>query len=266
MMTTKIIGLIVVAIPLFANLDDLLEPVSDENHHRWSQSLLSADTKLNKQSVFDQKHSLLEDEINQLLTKALEDKFSPMGIFSAMITQAWKTVTVRADDWRFEMLQYPPGGIQSYFNVRFRILSEGQIVGTWAFPVACQLWQNVYKTTQSIPRESSLPLNSLERQSVNILKINQKMIPESFSLSSYETQKPLPAGKFLAWSDLQKKPLIREGKVIDVYAKSGLMSIRAKGRSIEKGNMGDLILVRNISSNKYIQAEIIDENSVKVYF
>ena len=265
-MILKTTFLIALSIPLLANLEDLLQPViSKKSFDRYSNGS-DSDKQTNKKIDSFEPHALLEDEINQLLTKALAEKFSPIGSFSANITQPWKTVMVRDKHWKFEMVQYPPGGLRSYFNARFKILSEGTVLGIWTVPVVCQIWQNVYRTTQSIPRESTLHPNSLETQSVNILKINQKTIPESFSLSTYETQKPLQAGKFLTWSDLQKKPLIRKGQVVDVYAKRGLMTIRAKGRSLEKGNIGQLISIKNISSNKYIQAEVIDENSVKVYF
>lgn len=265
-MIIRIISLMALSIPLMADLDHLLEPVIAPKASAWLPYSLESNPKIKIETDTYQKHSLLENEINQLLTKALKEKFSPIGSFSANMIQDWKTVIVRKKHWKFEMVQYPAGGLRSYFKARFRILNEGMVLGTWTVPVICQLWQNVYRTTQSIPRESSLQPNALETQAVNILKINHKTIPESFSLSPYETQKPLQSGKFLAWSDLQKKPLIRKGQLVDIYAKRGLMTIRTKGRSLEKGNLGQFISIKNISSNKYLQAEVIDENSVKVYF
>ena len=128
-MITRIIFLVFLSIPVRADLDHLLEPVIVPKSSAWFPHSLELDPKIKIETDSYEEHTLLEDEINQLLTKALTEKFSPIGNFSANIIQDWKSVIVRKKHWKFEMVQYPAGGLRSHFNARFRILNEGMVLG-----------------------------------------------------------------------------------------------------------------------------------------
>ena len=67
-------------------------------------------------------------------------------------------------------------------------------------------------------------------------------------------------------SVLKASRLIRKGSIVKMVAESGSLVVTAMGLSQENGGKGDIIRVKNLSSNKVIYAKVIDPSLVKVDF
>ena len=65
---------------------------------------------------------------------------------------------------------------------------------------------------------------------------------------------------------LKSVKTIKRGKMVKMLLESGPMMIVTFGLSEEDGSRGDFIKVKNISSNKIVQAKVIDDSSVRVDF
>ena len=65
---------------------------------------------------------------------------------------------------------------------------------------------------------------------------------------------------------LKSVKTIKRGKMVKMLLESGPMIIVTFGLSEEDGSRGDFIRVKNISSNKIVQAKVIDDSSVRVDF
>ena len=60
--------------------------------------------------------------------------------------------------------------------------------------------------------------------------------------------------------------MVVKGQMIDVIVSQGRLVVNMQAKALESGALGDVITLRNIESNKRIEAEVIDENKTKVYF
>ena len=60
--------------------------------------------------------------------------------------------------------------------------------------------------------------------------------------------------------------VVKSGDLIRIVGQSGKMQITVNGEARSSGKIGDRIAVKNSQSNKIIQATVIDEGIVKVYF
>jgi flagella basal body P-ring formation protein FlgA len=65
---------------------------------------------------------------------------------------------------------------------------------------------------------------------------------------------------------LKSVKTIKRGKMVKMLLESGPMMIVTFGLSEEDGSRGDFIRVKNISSNRIVQAKVIDDSSVRVDF
>ena len=65
---------------------------------------------------------------------------------------------------------------------------------------------------------------------------------------------------------LKPSRLIRKGSVVKMLAENGSLVVTAMGLSEENGGQGDVIRVKNLSSNKVVYAKVIDQSLVKVDF
>ncbi len=65
---------------------------------------------------------------------------------------------------------------------------------------------------------------------------------------------------------LDKVPLVKNGQLVTIIAENGAMRVTATGKAMNSGAEGDLVTVRNLSSNKDIPARVVDADTVKVDF
>ncbi len=65
---------------------------------------------------------------------------------------------------------------------------------------------------------------------------------------------------------LKTTRLVRKGSMVKMLAESGTLVVTAIGQSQENGGEGDIIRVKNLSSNRIVYAKVIDPSMVKVEF
>lgn len=65
---------------------------------------------------------------------------------------------------------------------------------------------------------------------------------------------------------LDKVPVVKNGQTVTIILENDIMKITAKGRARGTGAVGDLVSVQNLSSQKDIQARVIDQGTVRVEY
>jgi flagella basal body P-ring formation protein FlgA len=70
----------------------------------------------------------------------------------------------------------------------------------------------------------------------------------------------------LSTNMLEKVPLVKNGQIVTIVLENDFMKITAKGRVRGAGAAGDLVPVQNLSSQKDIQARVIDQGTVRVEY
>lgn len=196
----------------------------------------------------------------------LVKKYDVEGELKLTPMRNWPGVTMEGDSYEVEVLDTGGGDLRSSMNVSFRIVGEKGEVGKWVMPLRCVLYQDVYYTTQRFVKGGDLEEGSVRRKIVDVLKLQNRAVSAEVDLRMYEVVKTVGMGKPLLWKDVGLRPHVRKGKVIDLVAEEAGMRIATKGVAMESGLMNDFIKVRNIASKRDIQAKIINENTVEVYF
>jgi len=65
---------------------------------------------------------------------------------------------------------------------------------------------------------------------------------------------------------LEDRIVLKRGDMVTIIAESDKLVVRAKGKTVDKGRMGDVIRVKNIASGKEVMAKVVSSSSVKVEF
>jgi flagella basal body P-ring formation protein FlgA len=76
----------------------------------------------------------------------------------------------------------------------------------------------------------------------------------------------LRAGEAFERASVVFPPLIKRGEPVTITASKGALTVTARGLAQQDGHQGDMIRVRNISSNKDIHCRITGSESVTVEF
>lgn len=65
---------------------------------------------------------------------------------------------------------------------------------------------------------------------------------------------------------VEKVPLVKSGQMVTILLENDSLRITARGQSKDAGGEGDTVMVRNLNSQKYVPARVVDMNTVKVEF
>jgi flagella basal body P-ring formation protein FlgA len=94
------------------------------------------------------------------------------------------------------------------------------------------------------------------------------MMITSFSspeqLDGAVTRKTVNASIQIETGDVRQESFIRAGSTVTMVARSNGLGVEVKGIAMQRGGMGDIIRVKNLSSKKILKARIIGEDRVEI--
>lgn len=109
----------------------------------------------------------------------------------------------------------------------------------------------------------------LERSDLDLAWVPERRLrPDTVlamaGLVGQEADRRLMPGRPVRAGDVQAPRLVRRGDVVTiVYAQAGL-ELRARGRALEDGAMGDSIRLQNVDSRREIRATVVDVKRVAI--
>jgi flagella basal body P-ring formation protein FlgA len=206
-------------------------------------------------------------EILSGLADVLAARFSTVGKLTVDTTQQIRPIRVKDADWRVEVIRTSASAPASRMNVTLRILSGTENMGEFQIAIHCALMRDVLVSNRRIDRNATVSPSDFDVQARDVLDISAGTpVPADTNLDGYEVKGALGAGQVLIWRDIALKPTLRRGQVVEAVADEGFLHVAVKAVALEDGREGDIINVRNLSSNKELQARIINERKVQVYF
>jgi flagella basal body P-ring formation protein FlgA len=130
-----------------------------------------------------------------------------------------------------------------------------QVKATWYQPI-------VY-ATEPLPRGEKVDVSKLG------VKIGKAaMMITSFSspeqLAGAVTRKTVNASVRMETGDVRQESFIRAGSTVTMVARYNGLGVEVKGIAMQRGGMGDIIRVKNLSSKKVLKAKIIGADRVEI--
>ena len=83
-------------------------------------------------------------------------------------------------------------------------------------------------------------------------------------LKGARTRQSIGAGRPIALLDLERTQVVRAGSVVTIVAVVNELAIEAKGMALQRGNRGDIIKVRNLSSKKILSGRVAGVGRVEI--
>ena len=185
----------------------------------------------------------------------------------AMTAWKWRVeIDVVPGSWAetikdFSGYRLPPKITPGARSIAVKLIDAGgrehnkQVKATWYQPV-------VYATE---------PLSRGER--VDVSKLGARigkaaMMITSFSspeqLAGAVTRKTVSAWVQMETGDVKQESFIRAGTTVTMVARSNGLGVEVKGIAMQRGGLGDIIRVKNLSSKKILKARIIGEDRVEI--
>ncbi len=120
---------------------------------------------------------------------------------------------------------------------------------------------------------AAIPLRKgeiLNERSIRIEKQDLSVLDDPFTkktqLIGRETARTITAGTILDHDNITDPSIIHRGDMITIIARKGPMQLSTKGLAKQDGHLGEIIRVKNISSNKVIYCRVDRPGIVSVEF
>lgn len=222
-----------------------------------------------KSGAENEKEPTIYVSLNEVLAElrgAMETRYHPEGRLVLNTSQGWKPLAVRDADWRLELVRVSGQTLLPHVAASFRIMCGDENQGDFQMMISCSLMREVLVATRRFNRGEDVSPADFQVQICDVLGSPSVPVPVDGNIADWQTRSPIGAGQILFWRDLEQKPLVHRGQMVEAIAVEGSMRITVKAQVMEDGREGDLIRVRNLSSNRDIQARILNEHTVQVYF
>lgn len=212
-----------------------------------------------------------------LLKSAIIAQISPK-IAQQQEQSGWNTLKVHYDVWLPESAARLPScqkALDITLSGRLRSLWGRQnyrvnCPGSMRWQLRAQLTVTaelpVWTASSTILKDQSIQPSEVELKTVNLDELHQKFSVKTDSPVALRTKRMIPAGQIIDPDLLQKPLLIHRGDLVWIQAQSGGLSASMQGEALEDGMQGAVVLVRNQSSGKEVQAEVKDKGIVQVHF
>lgn len=235
------------------------EPISTDFYQEEHREIKAPSDKVKKNFI-------TELDVREAIREELYQKYALDGELKIFLNKAFHDLPFHGKDWQIDIIQCPPDKITDKFLITFKINSHGKSLGQWQLPVRAELWQNAYISLKYIRKGEDLIDRYFKINPIDILRMRGRSVNIQEDLANYVAAQNIPQNDVLIYHDLKRKPDVLKGQIVDLIAIEGGMKISMKAKALEDGIQGEYITVQNMQSKKNIQAEIIGNKILRVYF
>jgi flagella basal body P-ring formation protein FlgA len=185
----------------------------------------------------------------------------------AMTAWKWRVeIDAAPGGWAELMKDYsgyrlPPKIIPGARSIAVKLIDDDgrernkQVKATWRQPV-------VYAAEPLAKGEPLAPSKLGTRIGEASMMITAFSSPEQ--LAGAVTRKTVSAWTGIETGDVRQESFIRAGTAVTMIARANGLGVEVKGIAMQRGGLGDIIKVKNLSSKKVLKARIIGEDRVEI--
>ncbi len=149
----------------------------------------------------------------------------------------------------------------SRFSLIFRV--DGKAVKNIAVSATLEALAQVAITTSDLRRGAILSEEHIELAERDLNRLRAPCF-NSDELLGKRLKRSLRKGEVFERSAVAFPPMIKRGGIVTITAQKGILTVTAKGLAKQNGHEGDMIRVRNISSQKDLVCKVTGPAAVTV--
>ena len=131
-------------------------------------------------------------------------------------------------------------------------------------PVKIQRLTSVFVSSQPIAKGDQITDTDIQLVSMDISKLRGSYIKTKAEIIGKIPKRSIRLGSVFNPRYLRLPIMIKKGDLVDIVAESQGLRIRMQGKAINNGAKGQKINVKNLSSNRTIQAIVQNSGLVKI--
>ncbi|QIT56179.1 flagellar basal body P-ring formation protein FlgA [Aquisalimonas sp. 2447] len=132
--------------------------------------------------------------------------------------------------------------------------------------VRVEMLKEVYAAARTIPRGSRIGEEDIMRVEMDVNRMTRGYFTSAEQLLGMESQRALREGDIITASRVGAPQLVERGQTVLITAENGSTRISMNGEALQSGALGERIRVRNSSSERVVEGEIVADSRVRVSF
>jgi flagella basal body P-ring formation protein FlgA len=204
------------------------------------------------------------DQLISILSRQLASYYNLEGDLELELVRPWAPPDQLAAAWDVSVLDYPAVPAASML-LRCRILADGAAATEMTLVLHAALWRDAWVAREPLVVGATFDPAVLETRRVDLFR-ERDVLPATVGDRFFAFARAVPAGRLLTWHDINRRPLVHKGGIVEVRATDGQLVVTMKALALENGSQGETITVRNPESRRDFPAVIIDENHVQIHF
>lgn len=131
-------------------------------------------------------------------------------------------------------------------------------------PINVEVLKTVLLSKQALKRGTALNEDNFYPAEMNAQKLKQGFFTNPKELLGLVCKKDIPPDTPLNPYNVELAKVVLKGQEVSISASRGSLSVNMKGTALSDGCIGDVIKVKNTSSKKIIEAQVLGDQKVKV--
>lgn len=132
--------------------------------------------------------------------------------------------------------------------------------------VNIQVFESVAVLSASKIRGEALQLSDLRFERKETTRLRDKFLTDADSVEGYIFRRSAKAGDVLGLRMLKAPHVVKRGEQVVILADTAGIQVKMRGQALSDGMRGSVIRVRNSSSKRVVEGEVVDKGVVKVRF
>ncbi|WP_038050818.1 flagellar basal body P-ring formation chaperone FlgA [Thioalkalivibrio sp. ALJ1] len=159
--------------------------------------------------------------------------------------------------------RFPPGG-RSDGNTAVHLQCAGPVTWQLYVPATVERYAEVLVASRNLPRQHTLTNGDLRYQRIETSRHAGSYHEDKSDLVGQQTRRSIRPGQIIGTQHVTQREIVSRGQRVTILAENGSIAIRMQGEALENGTLGDRIRVKNASSGRIVEGEIMPSGHVRV--
>lgn len=151
-------------------------------------------------------------------------------------------------------------------NLALIVRIDGQVKRNIPIKVEVEALAEMVVTVRQLEQGHKVVIGDVALQKRNLATAGDNPCRNIDDVIGKRLKRTVRGNMLLTSNLLEKIPIVKYGQIVTIVLENDILKITAKGRVKGAGAAGDMILVQNLSSQKDIQARVVDQGTVRVEY
>jgi len=142
---------------------------------------------------------------------------------------------------------------------------EGKVKTLWV-KSNIKIYSDIVLASRPILRNEILKEEDLYIEKRLVSSVQKGIFNNAQEIAGMRAKRAVKKGAVIFDRDIVMPAVVRRGNILNIIAMKGPLTVSTKGKALEKGFIGRIMRVENISSKKVVLAEVVDSRTVKINF